>query len=104
MVSSTNKTDRHDITEILLKVALNTIKPTKKSSKLPVRFELTSFQYYLNVLPCIIEALMLAAIHKAYLQINNRILESSKRKESLTFSPRFGFEFTGPNQILEFII
>jgi hypothetical protein len=27
-VSSTNKTDRHYITEILLKVALNTIKPT----------------------------------------------------------------------------
>ena len=27
-VSSTNKTDCHDITEILLKVALNTIKPT----------------------------------------------------------------------------
>jgi hypothetical protein len=25
MVSSTNKTNRHDITEILLKVALNTI-------------------------------------------------------------------------------
>jgi hypothetical protein len=30
-VSSTNKTDRHDITEILLKVALNTIKQTKKA-------------------------------------------------------------------------
>ena len=30
-VSSTNKTDRHDITEILLKVALNTIKPTNQS-------------------------------------------------------------------------
>jgi hypothetical protein len=28
-VSSTNKTDYHDITEILLKVALNTIKQTK---------------------------------------------------------------------------
>jgi hypothetical protein len=28
-VSSTNKTDCHDITEILLKVALNAIKPTK---------------------------------------------------------------------------
>ena len=28
-VSSTNKTDRHDITEILLKVALNTIKQIK---------------------------------------------------------------------------
>jgi hypothetical protein len=27
-VSSTNKTDRHDITELLLKVALNTIKQT----------------------------------------------------------------------------
>jgi hypothetical protein len=27
-VSSTNKTGRHDIAEILLKVALNTIKPT----------------------------------------------------------------------------
>jgi hypothetical protein len=28
-VSSTNKTDRHDIAEILLKVALNIIKQTK---------------------------------------------------------------------------
>jgi len=27
LVSSTNKTDRHDITEIVLKVALNTITP-----------------------------------------------------------------------------
>jgi hypothetical protein len=29
-VSSTNKTDRHDITKILLKVVLNTIKQTNK--------------------------------------------------------------------------
>ena len=29
LVSSTNKTDRHDIAEILLKVALNTIKSNK---------------------------------------------------------------------------
>jgi hypothetical protein len=28
LISSTNKTDRHDITEILLKVALNTINQT----------------------------------------------------------------------------
>ena len=28
-VSSTNKTDRHDITDILLKVALNTMNQTK---------------------------------------------------------------------------
>ena len=31
-VSSTNKTDRHEITEIVLKVALNTTKPTPVSS------------------------------------------------------------------------
>jgi len=29
LVSSTNKTDRHDVTEILLKVTLNTINQTK---------------------------------------------------------------------------
>jgi hypothetical protein len=34
-VSSTNKTDRHDITEILLKVALNTIKQTNERGKNP---------------------------------------------------------------------
>jgi hypothetical protein len=32
MVSSTNNTDRHDLTEILLKVALNIIKQTKKQT------------------------------------------------------------------------
>jgi len=37
-ISSTNKTDRHDITEILLKVALNTIKQTNKQT--------TSFELY----------------------------------------------------------
>ena len=31
--SSTNKTDRHDITEIFLKVALNTIKPKEKHNQ-----------------------------------------------------------------------
>jgi hypothetical protein len=31
-VSSTNKTDHHDITEILLRVALNTIKQTNKQT------------------------------------------------------------------------
>ena len=30
LVSSTSKTARHDITEILLKVTLNTIKPNQK--------------------------------------------------------------------------
>ena len=32
-VSSTNKTDRHDITEILLKVALNTINKTSSGAR-----------------------------------------------------------------------
>ena len=32
-VSSTNKTDRHDITEILLEVTLNTIKQTRQTHK-----------------------------------------------------------------------
>ena len=32
-VSSTNKTDRHDITEILLIVALNTTNQTNKQTK-----------------------------------------------------------------------
>jgi hypothetical protein len=32
-VSSTNKTNRHDITEILLKVALNTIKQTERKAR-----------------------------------------------------------------------
>ena len=35
-VSSTNKTDRHDITEILLKVALNTFKQTHNIHTFPV--------------------------------------------------------------------
>jgi len=38
LVSSTNKTDRHDITEILLKVVLNTIKQTNKHICVSERF------------------------------------------------------------------
>jgi hypothetical protein len=39
LVSSTNKTDRHDITEILLKVALKTLLPmTSKHLSGPVSF------------------------------------------------------------------
>jgi hypothetical protein len=35
-VSSTNKTDRHDVTEILLKVALNTINTCLYKNNIPV--------------------------------------------------------------------
>jgi hypothetical protein len=48
-VSSTNKTDRHDITEILLKVALDTIKQTNKlilKKKNPFFLVLIIWQYY----------------------------------------------------------
>jgi hypothetical protein len=41
-VSSTNKTDRHDITEILLKVALNTIHP-QIVDNIPLRVTLINF-------------------------------------------------------------
>ena len=46
-VSSTNKTDRHDLTEILLKVALNTIKQTTLTNKKShVIFLYTCFHRY----------------------------------------------------------
>ena len=38
LVSSTNKSDRNDITEILLKVALNTIKQTNKNLSVTKQF------------------------------------------------------------------
>jgi hypothetical protein len=45
-VSSTNKTDCHDITEILLKVALNTIKQTNKIFlTIPLFLQLYSFLF-----------------------------------------------------------
>jgi hypothetical protein len=39
-VSSTNKTDRHDINEILLKVALNTINQTQAQGQLASDYSL----------------------------------------------------------------
>ena len=45
-VSSINKTDRNDITEILLKVALNTIKQTKNRISTFQSFTLTCFFFY----------------------------------------------------------
>ena len=50
LVSSTNKTDCHDITEILLKVALNTIKQTNKKlrNKVYIEFKFLWFWLYDN--------------------------------------------------------
>jgi hypothetical protein len=47
-VPSTNKTDRHDITEILLKVALNTIKQTNFPLS-PHIFLPDDFKYPFNI-------------------------------------------------------
>ena len=44
-VSSTNNTDHHDITEILLKVASNTIKPNNHLTCLSSRAYMTSFSF-----------------------------------------------------------
>ena len=44
-VFSTNETDRHDITEILLKVALNTIKQTNIVCQCPL-----NYQWFLSVI------------------------------------------------------
>jgi len=46
-VSSTNKTDRHDITEILLKVALSTIKPNQTNHRSHCWKILLAFSFYL---------------------------------------------------------
>jgi hypothetical protein len=52
-VSSTNKTDRHDITEILLKEALNTINQIKKP-KLDIDLRFSSYSisktYYISII------------------------------------------------------
>ena len=45
-VSSKNKTDRHDITEILLKVVLNTIKQTNKPTNLSLNINFYYFYYF----------------------------------------------------------
>ena len=50
-VSSTNKTDRHDITEILLKVALNTIKHKTSIFNQQIMFlDSTSIHWWLGLL------------------------------------------------------
>jgi hypothetical protein len=53
-VSSTNKTDCHEITEILLKVALNTINPKKTTTVIIATrlylFRSMSFTAYCNVI------------------------------------------------------
>ena len=56
LVSSSNKTDRHDTTEILLKVALNTIKQTFTFvSNVHIQYTLFFFFYKLSGEPVTVE-------------------------------------------------
>ena len=48
-VSSTNKTDRHDITEILLKMVLNTIKQTRNDNLLVAKPSDNQFFHILSL-------------------------------------------------------
>ena len=50
LVSSTNKTNRHDITEILLKVVLNTITLTQSRKSVSLSFTSTHFCYIKEML------------------------------------------------------
>jgi hypothetical protein len=51
LVSSTNKTDRNDITEILLKVVLNTINQTNKQPKLnDFYLDTTGHFYFIRIM------------------------------------------------------
>ena len=56
LVSSTNKTDRHDINEILLKVSLNT-NPFKcvKETSLPEAFNHRGSQLYFHITRCVLK-------------------------------------------------
>jgi hypothetical protein len=59
LVSSTNKTDRHDITEILLKVALNTIIPNpacmcRVIDSLVYSLKEVQFRFFFKRLTCIV--------------------------------------------------
>ena len=52
-VSSTNKTDFHDIAQILLKMALITIYPTMQYSKKPFKAKTpTCYKGYTGTVPC----------------------------------------------------
>jgi hypothetical protein len=58
-VSSTNKTDCHDKTEILLKVALNTTKQTKQTEMTPLkRIIMTLFWLFSDNLAVVLDFLI----------------------------------------------
>ena len=81
-VSPTNKTDRHDITEILLKVALSTIKQTNKHQ---YPFLLNNVQFKI-----IISYLLLAKIVTSTLCSMSETTSSEASMLSSSWASRFG--------------
>ena len=76
-VSSTNRTDRHDITEILLKVALNTITLSLTSFPIP-KFEKKIKKNLLNL--CIILHINIILEILEYLKNNDKNIWQNKFK------------------------
>jgi hypothetical protein len=74
-VSSTIKTDRHDITEILLKVELNTINKTKNTIHL-----LTNYMRYCTMIWLIYSGDNKKITYNLTLEINNNILTPTDRR------------------------
>jgi hypothetical protein len=72
-VSSTNKTDRHDITEILLKVALNTIKQTNYQNVfIDIKTRISS--YWINLITDCQQLFMFCLTHKKLISCSFQFL------------------------------
>ena len=72
-VSSTNKTDRHDITEILLKVALNTIKQTNYQNVfIDIKTRISS--YWKNLITDCQQLFMFCLTHKKLISCSFQFL------------------------------
>ena len=77
-ISSTNKTDRHDITEILLKVALNTIKQTIT--------EIDLFLFFQIVKNFNIKSAFLS--NQSFVNVVCRLLNAAKVETNTSFNHR----------------
>ena len=100
-VSSTNKTDHHDITEILLKMALNTITLTLTSSTIiKLTWRLTLFIHIYFVIMCLLHAIYLICwikcVHLAqdvwYMSTQTIFVEYFKIRHVCTFHVQMRYE------------
>ena len=100
-VSSTNKTDHHDMTEILLKVALNTITLTLTSSTIiKLTWRLALFIHIYFVIMCLLHAIYLICwikcVHLAqdvwYMSTQTIFVEYFKIRHVCTFHVQMRYE------------